>query len=316
MVIGTRCRYIVSWFTSYRHRPIACQVIFFLAFFSGDVSAAPTPFSSADDDQGSHVVPGLIQCPDWQQYVSPVYGVDAQTPQTLERFVARTRDTGVTRRTPDQDTTVQAASLLPRAACTHTIAKGDTLGKIAADTLGTSARWTEIAAVNPGIQPKRLRVGQTIQLPCAASDRGVTPALSPPETPPETASRRWSWWPFGRNEQTSQDKNPDSRTSTSAGQAPVAASTPDAKVVDVPPLPTWEASKNEYLRDVLQRWGDQAGYTVIIDTSDAWQLGVAIRLKAEFEAAVDELVSGLAHDGTPPRVRIYPNAVVRLGGPL
>ena len=33
-------------------------------------------------------------------------------------------------------------------------------------------------------------------------------------------------------------------------------------------------------------------------------------------AAVAELIRGMGHDGVPPRVRLYPNQVLRLGGPL
>jgi nucleoid-associated protein YgaU len=41
----------------------------------------------------------------------------------------------------------------------------DTLSEIALRELGSSRRWQEIQAVNPGLDPARLRSGQTIALP-------------------------------------------------------------------------------------------------------------------------------------------------------
>ncbi|MCY4306135.1 MAG: TcpQ domain-containing protein [Aestuariivita sp.] len=297
-----------SWLLSYGQGVQVCQVIFFLALMSGAVSASPTSSGSAGTDPVVRASRGLIQCPDWQRYVSPVYLADA-THQTNERFAAQTRrDTGVPRRKSSQDTAVQAASLLPQTACTYTIKQGDTLGKIAAATLGTATKWKNIATVNPGIQPKRLRVGATIQLPCAVTKPANTEQASDPQkTPSTTSARASSWWPFGQRSTPAADVPP---------KTPEAPAAPNVTEPVAPPLPIWEAKKGEYLADILRRWGKTAGYTVIVDTADAWKISVAIRLKAEFEAAVDELVSGLAHDGTPPRVRLYPNAVVRLGGPL
>ena len=84
----------------------------------------------------------------------------------------------------------------------------------------------------------------------------------------------------------------------------------------LPPPPVWTAKQGEFLADVLTRWGKTAGWTVIVDTTDAWRLAVAFRLQAGFEPAVAELIRGMGHDGVPPRVRLYPNNVLRLGGPL
>ena len=67
---------------------------------------------------------------------------------------------------------------------------------------------------------------------------------------------------------------------------------------------------------MLTRWGAAAGWTVIVDTTDAWRVAVAFETQAAFDGAVAELIRGMGHDGTPPRVRLYPNQVLRLGGPL
>lgn len=47
----------------------------------------------------------------------------------------------------------------------YTVKPGDTLDKIASAQLGTKARWKEIVALNPGVSPTTLRVGQKIALP-------------------------------------------------------------------------------------------------------------------------------------------------------
>jgi 5'-nucleotidase/UDP-sugar diphosphatase len=48
---------------------------------------------------------------------------------------------------------------------TYTIKKGDTLYSIARNTYGDGKQWQRIASANPGINPHKLRVGQTIVLP-------------------------------------------------------------------------------------------------------------------------------------------------------
>ncbi len=43
--------------------------------------------------------------------------------------------------------------------------KGDSLAAIARRTLGKESRWTEIAALNPGLTPKSLKVGAKLSMP-------------------------------------------------------------------------------------------------------------------------------------------------------
>lgn len=59
---------------------------------------------------------------------------------------------------------------------TYTIQSGDSLALIAKRQLGAESRWTEIQAANPGLDPKRLRLGATIQLPAGAA------VQAPPKT--------------------------------------------------------------------------------------------------------------------------------------
>jgi nucleoid-associated protein YgaU len=51
----------------------------------------------------------------------------------------------------------------------YTIQSGDSLALIAKRQLGSESRWNEIQAANPGLDPKRLKLGATIQLPAGAA---------------------------------------------------------------------------------------------------------------------------------------------------
>jgi len=53
----------------------------------------------------------------------------------------------------------------PAAGTTYTIKKKDTLWSIAVAHLGDGQRYREILAANPGLDAKKLAVGQTIKLP-------------------------------------------------------------------------------------------------------------------------------------------------------
>jgi nucleoid-associated protein YgaU len=69
----------------------------------------------------------------------------------------------------------------PAAAGTYTVKKGDTLSGIAKSQLGSANRYGEIAALNPGLDPKRMKVGQTLKLPGGASASAGTQAASAPK---------------------------------------------------------------------------------------------------------------------------------------
>lgn len=51
---------------------------------------------------------------------------------------------------------------------TYKVKPGDTLGTIAQHELGSTKRWTEIAALNSSIKPERLNVGMLLNLPAGA----------------------------------------------------------------------------------------------------------------------------------------------------
>ena len=67
----------------------------------------------------------------------------------------------------------------------YVVKSGDTLSEIAQRELGSSRRWQEITAVNPGLDPARLRSGKTIQLP---GGERVASAGGAPESAPASRS--------------------------------------------------------------------------------------------------------------------------------
>ena len=69
----------------------------------------------------------------------------------------------------------------PVAAATHayTVRAGDTLSEIAQRELGSSRRWQELVAANPGLDPAKLRVGKTIRIPGAKGGSEVARATEP-----------------------------------------------------------------------------------------------------------------------------------------
>ena len=74
----------------------------------------------------------------------------------------------------------------PVAATTaYTIVKGDTISGVAA---AYGLRWQDVLAVNPGISPNKLRVGQVIQLP-GQVDLSKKAAVKKPTAPKSTAPK-------------------------------------------------------------------------------------------------------------------------------
>ncbi len=51
----------------------------------------------------------------------------------------------------------------------YTVRPGDSLSQIAQDLLGGASRWKEIVAVNPGLNPNMLIVGQRLRLPAGST---------------------------------------------------------------------------------------------------------------------------------------------------
>jgi 5'-nucleotidase len=67
----------------------------------------------------------------------------------------------------DAMTTPQAPAAFAEgmAAGTYTVKKGDTLYSIARQRYGDGKQWTRIADANPGLDPTKIKVGQTLNIP-------------------------------------------------------------------------------------------------------------------------------------------------------
>ena len=80
---------------------------------------------------------------------------------------------------PDKPTSSAAA---PKSG-THVVAKGETLEDIAEEYLGSKTRWKELIALNPGLDPRKLQIGQVLQVKPAASVALSVSAPAPPAKP-------------------------------------------------------------------------------------------------------------------------------------
>lgn len=267
----------------------------------------------------------VIRCPDWRLHAPAVQLAAASAGQSRKDFESRLVPSGGTAAAPDpQEPAEPAAAGCPG----HRVRPGETLSGIAASRLGDPRRWGEIADANGGVDPARLRAGAVLRIPCgpSAETAGAGQADGAGEEASgggdeDTVRKRGGGFLrrlFGGGRR--QAAPPQAEGSDGAGQADGTERADGTEAAPAapppPPLPVWKARRGEFFADVLSRWGEKAGYTVIADSAEAWRLGVPVRIQADFEAAVAELVRGLGHGGTSPRVRIYPNRVVRLGGPV
>lgn len=82
-----------------------------------------------------------------------------------------------------------AAAGAPAAApATYVIREGDTLGAIARRSLGSETRWEELVKLNPGLDPKRLKIGTTIRLSGSAPAALAQPVPAPVAAAPVAAA--------------------------------------------------------------------------------------------------------------------------------
>lgn len=94
-------------------------------------------------------------------------------PSTTKSTTKTTTKSAVTKPVVADSKPVAAAS---KGTSTYTIKKGDLLRTIAREKLGDESRWKDIVAVNPGLDPQKLAVGQKIKLPTGESRRPVAAA--------------------------------------------------------------------------------------------------------------------------------------------
>jgi nucleoid-associated protein YgaU len=74
----------------------------------------------------------------------------------------------------------------------HTVAAGETLSTIAAHFLGSESRWKDLVKLNPGLDPRKLKIGMQIRVsgPAETADasHAAKPVAPPAAVKPETAS--------------------------------------------------------------------------------------------------------------------------------
>src|SRR5262245_60020142 len=68
---------------------------------------------------------------------------------------------------------------------THVVAKGETLEDIAEEYLGSKSRWKELLTLKPGLDPRKLKIGQVLQVKPGAA---VALSVSAPVLKPEPAA--------------------------------------------------------------------------------------------------------------------------------
>ena len=78
-----------------------------------------------------------------------------------------------------------AARALPG---THVVAQGETLESIAETHLGAKSRWRELLPMNPGLDPRKLQIGQVLRISGGTPVAPPTLAVQPPATQPPAAA--------------------------------------------------------------------------------------------------------------------------------
>jgi len=97
--------------------------------------------------------------------IAPDQTASAAQPVTYDQPVAAAPVDTMTPAPTDPTTPVASDDAGGGSDQRYTIKAGDTLYRIAATHYGTGRDWKKIVEANPGIDPSRLRVGQTIVLP-------------------------------------------------------------------------------------------------------------------------------------------------------
>ena len=156
---------------------VLCLVIFLIlgvAIWGGESEAAPLPNTNLPLNGAGEDAPPPRQLP---ATVNSASGADAVSallqPSPLPRNPGRNllpegrEEQGQPEVDPQPVDPKPVPS--PPATRTYVVKDGDILGEIAQRQLGSATRWEEIVTVNPGINPKLLKVGQELILPVGGS---------------------------------------------------------------------------------------------------------------------------------------------------
>lgn len=161
------------------------------------VARAPvTTPSSPKPDQGAQV---LSEGQPSEFEMGAETQVQSSPPQTPDTKVAgagrNSRRTGATaapgRPSKGEPKTVETTATAPAPVTKHVIASGETLGELAIRYYGSVTEWDRIVLANPGIDPKRLRVGRELKIPPRpVMSRSAATAAAPSKPDPGTVHHR------------------------------------------------------------------------------------------------------------------------------
>jgi len=116
---------------------------------------------------GCNKQPNPAQVAELQPQVRPIEQLKPISPAKPEAVQAPTAQTQSPASEPSKEP--QRLSDIgkngPTRPRTYTIKKADTLWSIAVRFLGDGKRWKEIVDENPGLDPRKLKPGQTVRLP-------------------------------------------------------------------------------------------------------------------------------------------------------
>ena len=140
---------------------------------------SPVP-PAGDAPRTASTAPGPVEtAPEGEKPIAGHSNDGGQTPPPLEPHPGETPPRG-TATASKQDFPAETAPQPPSSPAQHVVRKGESLAAIAKSRLGDENRWREIAALNAGLDPKRLKVGQTIQLPTGAPTQAAKPDAPKP----------------------------------------------------------------------------------------------------------------------------------------
>ncbi|HVS17235.1 MAG TPA: LysM domain-containing protein [Planctomycetota bacterium] len=179
-----------GWFSFLDRESKSARIEELLAEASTDPAPGSEPVTTRG--LGDERVP--LSPPGWGPTGGSAHRGPGEPPAVLDEFGVRERDSSIApeslsdvvymQPTHDSDPVVTQAQVAPPSARAreYTIRSGDTLSEIAMRELGTKERWRELVALNPGIDPLRLREGDKIRLggvaAAAPASGGLTPAVA------------------------------------------------------------------------------------------------------------------------------------------
>jgi hypothetical protein len=246
----------------------------------------------------------LIQCPEWRSLIKQANPIvlAKSSPKTpfneavLQENLKPLSNKGPVK--PAAKTRGASAKInttpISSATCpTYKVKAGDTLAGIAQKMLGSAKRYPELLVANTETvkSVKSLKIGIVLSIPCA------TPKLTAKPLPKRMG---------GLLKKSETVVLPEPKATSKVKPLAVIAPKPI-------PLPVWRAKSGEYLSDVIKRWGETAGYTVIVGDGGDWRLGVPVQETGTFEDTLAKLIKGFAANGQPPAVRVFSNKVIKIG---